>query len=58
MKNKKNHKKELTPKLKDQIGDTIPHAKKRNDKIKYRHKNHWLEDEDDYVLPSYRDEEE
>lgn len=58
MKDKKNHKRESKPKLKDQIGETIHHGKKRTEKIKYRHMNHWLEDEDDYIPPSYKDEEE
>lgn len=28
-------------------------------KVKYRHQNHWLEEDDgDYLFPKYKDEEE
>ena len=58
---RKKHKKELTPKMKDQIGDTIHHGKNKIIKEKYKHKNHWLEqDEDDnnIDIPIEKDEEE
>ena len=57
---KKKHKKEENPKMKDQIGDTIHHGKLKNTKEKYKHKSHWLEQEDDDDLedPKYKDEEE
>lgn len=49
MKSKKFHKKELAPKQKDVIGDQMHKAKVNNEKVKYKHKNHWLEDEEDDV---------
>ncbi len=55
---KKKHKKELNTKLKDQVGDTIHHGKTKNTKEKYKHKSHWLEQDDDLELPTYKDEEE
>jgi len=57
---KKKHKKELTPKNKDFVGDTIHHGRIPNDKQKYKGKNRWLDelDDDDYVSPKYKDEEE
>jgi hypothetical protein len=42
------HKKELIPKQKDQIGDKIYHPKIKTEKVKYRHKQHWLEEEEIY----------
>ena len=55
---RKKHKKDLIPKKKDQIGDKIYHGKPLSAKEKYKHKNHWLEQEDDYDLPRIKDEEE
>lgn len=58
---RKPHKKDLKTKMKDQIGETIHNGKLPKAKEKYKHKNHWLEqddDDDDYELPRYRDEEE
>ena len=56
---KKKHKKELQVKMKDQIGETIHHGKSKITKEKYKHKNRWLEeDDDDYEMPNYKDEEE
>jgi len=47
---RKMHKKDFQPKLKDQIGDTMHHARSTNNKVKYNHKNYWLE-EDMEVVP-------
>ncbi len=56
---RKKHKKDFISKMKDQIGDTIHHAKNQVIKEKYKHKSRWLEeDDDDLVLPNYKDEEE
>ncbi len=58
---RKKHKKELTPKQKDQIGDTLHHGKPMSVKEKYKHKNHWLaqdDDDNDFELPNDKDEEE
>ena len=57
---RKKHKKDLIPKKKDQIGDKIHHGKPLSTKVKYKHKNHWLEqdDEEDYDFPRNKDEEE
>jgi hypothetical protein len=51
MKRLKTHKKELKPKMKDQIGDTLHHGKPLTDKIKYNHKNHWLDEELEEEVP-------
>ncbi len=48
---RKMHKKDLKPKMKDQIGDTIYHAKPSNNKVKYNHKNYWLEAEMEEIVP-------
>ena len=58
MKAKKGNKRGPQTKMKEQMGDTIPHVKKRNVKAKYKHKSHWLQQEDDYELPKYQEEEE
>lgn len=58
MKSHKHHKKESVQKEKDQVGEQMPRPKPGAEKQKYRHMKHWLEDEDDYVPPNYRDEEE
>ena len=51
MPHRKMHKKDLKPKQKDQIGDTIHHGKLTNDKVKYKHRNHWLEEDVDDDIP-------
>ena len=48
---RKKHKKDFTPKMKDEIGDTLHHGKLPTDKVKYKHKSHWLEENDDEDLP-------
>lgn len=56
---RKKHKKDFVPKLKDEIGDKIYHPKPVSNKVKYKHKNYWLEEyDDDFELPKYKDEEE
>lgn len=56
---RKLHKKDLKSKMKDQNGDTLHHGKLPNDKVKYKHKNYWLEQgDDDYVPPNLKEEEE
>ena len=47
---RKLHKKDLKPKMKDEIGETIHHGRISKDKIKYKHKNHWLEEDDDLPI--------
>ena len=51
MKKHNTHKKDLTPKEKDQIGDTMHHGKSTNIKVKYNHKNHWLEEDEEEEVP-------
>ena len=51
MRQQKPHKKELKPKIKDQIGDTMHHGKQSNDKVKYNYKNHWLDEELEEIVP-------
>ncbi|MFT4565088.1 MAG: hypothetical protein ACJA1A_003048 [Saprospiraceae bacterium] len=60
MPHRKLHKKDLKPKMKDQVGDTIHHGKLKIAKEKYKHKSHWLEldDDDDFEDPKYKGEEE
>jgi hypothetical protein len=60
MKNKKGNKKELESKIKEENELAAKRRKKKDEKIKYRHKNHWLAefDDDDDALPIYKDEEE
>lgn len=58
MKTKKGNKRDQQTQMNDQMGDTIPHSKKRKVKVKYKHKNHWLQQDEDYELPKYKDEEE
>ncbi len=48
---RKLHKKDLKPKMKDQIGDTIHHGRLPNDKVKYRHKGHWLDEVENDEMP-------
>ena len=50
MPNRKLHKKDLKPKQKGQTGDSIQ-PKKTISKEKYDHKNHWLEEDMDDVVP-------
>jgi len=59
MKTKKTIDKKSNESQADDSRHAIKQRKLRQEKIKYRHKNAWLEDEDDdYTLPKYRDEEE
>ncbi|MDF1698882.1 MAG: hypothetical protein P1U56_23715 [Saprospiraceae bacterium] len=51
MKKHKAHKRELKPKMKDQIGDTFHHGKPINDRVKYNYKNHWLDEEMEEIIP-------
>jgi len=51
MKAFKTHKREARPKVKDQIGETMHRAKPTNNKVKYNHKNYWLEEEMAEVVP-------
>lgn len=53
MKQHSTNKKSIKPKTKDQMGDTFHHGKPSNDKVKYNHKNHWLEEEFDEIV-SYK----
>ncbi len=58
MKAKKGNKRDQQLKMKDQMEDSIPHSKKRNVKVKYNHKSHWLQQDENYELTIYKDEEE
>jgi len=48
---KKQHKKDLKPKIKDQVGETIHNRKPKRKKVKYDHKNYWLEEEMEEIVP-------
>lgn len=59
MKNKKDLKRNQQSRIKDPAGDSLQLGKVRKIKEKYKHKNHWLrEEDDDYELPKFKDEEE
>lgn len=59
MKSNKGDKRTQLKKTNDQSGKTNHHGKKTEKKMKYNHKNHWLEQDDDfYEMPKYKDEEE
>lgn len=51
MKKHRTHRKDFTPKIKDQIGETFYHGKPIDDKVKYNYKNHWLDEEMEEVIP-------
>jgi len=53
MKKHKPHKKDQGQKMKDDIGDTMYHTRVTKEKLKYKHKNHWLEEDDDIIV-SYK----
>jgi len=50
MKNRKSFEKKQRPKDKDNQDDKIYQGRIRKDKIKYRHKNHWLEEEEKEIV--------
>jgi hypothetical protein len=58
MKKKKFPKKEHRLKSKIEKEDHFHHPKKPLEKIKYRHKNHWLEEEDIELPSKFKMEEE
>lgn len=58
MKNQKFHKKDVRPKTKDLEDGIYRSGKNKVNKEKYKHKNHWLEEDDDTEMPKYKDEEE
>ena len=57
MKNRKYKKEQRQPLFEE--SDMKKGKKKERSKQKYKHRNHWLmEDDTDYELPKYKDEEE
>lgn len=46
MKQHKPHKKEIKPRRKDIVEEKFHHGRVNRDKVKYKHKNHWLEEEE------------
>lgn len=48
--NKKNNKKIAAPKSLEELGDKNQKVKPKNDKVKYRHMSHWLEDDEDIEI--------
>ena len=59
MKSKKEHKREKNKSLKDNTRDGKSRRIKTDSKIKYRHKSHWLDEEDDdYTSSNFSLEEE
>ena len=58
MKPKRNHKREKNRDLKDFTRDGGRSVKKKNNKFKYRHKNHWLDEDAGYEVFQDKNEEE
>jgi len=59
MKTRKGNKRDQQITMQNEMEDNISHRKKRNKKVKYKHKSHWLAiEDDDYEFPNYKDEEE
>lgn len=58
MKFRKNQNRDQRNTLNDQVSDNIHNRKKKNKKVKYKHKNYWLEEDDNYDLPIFKYEEE
>jgi hypothetical protein len=58
MKKRKFQKKDIRPKSKSESEDHIHHPRKPLEKIKYRHKNHWLEEDEYELTMSFKMEEE
>ena len=50
MRHNKVHKKDTSPKRKDRIEERFHHGRPTNDKVKYRHKNHWLDEEEADII--------
>ena len=59
MKTKKTNDKKSIETRSNDSRHAINQRKIKQQKLKYRHKNAWLpEDDDDYFLPKYKEEEE
>ena len=59
MKTKKNNNRNQEIEMKEQMENKTSLGKSKRTKVKYNHKNHWLEQDDsDYEFPNYKDEEE
>ena len=59
MKSKKDHKREKNRSLRDNTRDGKSRRIKTDSKVKYRHKTHWLDEEDDdYMSSNFSLEEE
>ncbi len=59
MKTKKNNKRNQEVEMNGQTANKTTNDKMKQVKVKYNHKNHWLEQDDsDYEFPNYKDEEE
>lgn len=58
MKSKKSFQQAQKNKAINELGDHIRKGKLPTDKVKYKHKNFWLEqeDDDDYELPKHEEE--
>jgi len=50
MRQRKIHKKDNKPRRKDNIGDTFYHGRPLQDKVKYRHMNKWIEEEENEIV--------
>ena len=46
MRQNKVHKKDQRPKRKDNVEDRFHHGRPNTNKVKYRHKYHWLDEEE------------
>ena len=58
MKPRKENKWDSNKKGRGNMSDENPLKRRKKNKTKYRHKNHWLEEDDSYEFPNYKIEEE
>lgn len=58
MKSRKSNKKENDFNTHEDEGRSKQQRKKNRQKVKYRHQNHWLKEDDNYQFPKEIDNEE
>ena len=58
MKSKKDHKRNSGKRERENLSNENPLKRRKKNKTKYRHKNHWLREDDSYEFPNYKSEEE
>ena len=58
MKPRKENRRELNKRDRENTMGENPLKRRKKNKTKYRHKNRWLEEDDSYEFPKYKMEEE